>query len=391
MPTIHPDAALQRLMHLLPIPGKSCEEEAIAKAVVQMLHDAGLPANAIRFDDAHTRTPQRGQVGNLIVTLPGTIQGPRRWLSAHLDTVPICVGCKPTRDGDRIVSSDPSTGLGGDNRAGVAVLITALLELLRSKSPHPPLTFCWFVQEEIGLQGSRCMDSKPIGPIERAYNFDGGVPEKLTIGATGGERMEIGIEGYAAHAGIAPESGLNAITLAAHAIHWLSTNGWLGKIQRGDIVGTSNIGVIEGGEATNVVTPSCCLRAEARSHQATARTQIVAAIRGAFQTAVEQIRSQDATRGGRLQFTSRVDYESFRLQEDHPSVRGARQAVAKTNRTPSTAISNGGLDANWLFVHGIHAVSLGCGQRDVHTANETLDIPDYLTACQIALNLCIDP
>ena len=44
----------------------------------------------------------------------------------------------------------------------------------------------------------------------------------------------------------------------------------------------------------------------------------------------------------------------------------------------------GGVDANWLFLHGIEAVTLGCGQRNIHTAEETLMIDDYLDACRVA-------
>ena len=59
-------------------------------------------------------------------------------------------------------------------------------------------------------------------------------------------------------------------------------------------------------------------------------------------------------------------------------------------REPFQEISNGGLDANWLFLHGIAAVTIGCGQRDIHTADETLDIADYLDACRIATWLITD-
>lgn len=380
------DEALQRVLRLMAIPGKSCEEQQIAEAVIAELRDCGLPSDQITTDDAHNRTRLPGAVGNLIARIPGTCEGPTTLLSAHLDTVPICVGCKPVVDGEFIRSLDPATGLGADNRAGVAAILTAAVELMRSGRPHPPLVLCWFVQEEIGLQGSRTMDPSVLGPIDIAINFDGGVVEKLTIGATGGERMTVDIRGRAAHAGVAPENGISAITIAGLAIAGLQRDGWLGRIEREEGRGTSNVGIIQGGDATNVVTPAVHIRAEARSHDSEMRQRIVAAFREAFAAAAAAVTSADG-RCGTVDFTSTVDYDSFRLAEDSASVVVARDAIAATGRTPYAEVAGGGLDANWLYRHGIEAVTLGCGQRNVHTTDEQLCIADYLDACRIALRV----
>ena len=50
-------------------------------------------------------------------------------MSAHLDTVPICVGSQPVRQGNIVRSANPRSGLGADNRAGCAVLLNAALAL----------------------------------------------------------------------------------------------------------------------------------------------------------------------------------------------------------------------------------------------------------------------
>src|SRR5204862_4057054 len=97
------------------------------------------------------RTPLGGQVGNLLLKLPGTIRGPRRMLSAHVDTVPICVGSRPVRKGKYVVSTNKETGLGADDRSGAAILLLTVLAILDSKLPYPSLTFLWAVQEEVGL------------------------------------------------------------------------------------------------------------------------------------------------------------------------------------------------------------------------------------------------
>ncbi|QEG38559.1 M20/M25/M40 family metallo-hydrolase [Roseimaritima ulvae] len=382
--TIDTDAALDRFLQLTAIPGPSGKEKAVAAEIVRQLEAAGADSSAIQFDDAHRRTRMSGEVGNLIVHLPGTVEGPTTLLTAHMDTVPVCVGSQPTVDGEYVYSAADGTGLGADNRAGCAALLTAACELLSGNQPYPPLVLCWFVQEEIGLEGSRNMNAQLIGPHHRAINFDGGTVEKLTIGAIGGERMTIDVQGIASHAGVAPEQGASAIVMASEAIASLHRDGWLGYVRRpqgGE--GRSNIGVFQGGDATNVVTPHVHLRAEARSHDPEVRTAIVSAIRDAFESAAAEVQNADG-QGGRITFSSHVDYEAFCLDEQGPSVSAAQAAVSAVGREPLLNISNGGLDANWMFRHGIQAVTLGCGQRNVHTADERLCIPDYLDACRIA-------
>ena len=130
------DLALQ----MMAIPGKSGEEKAIAQFIVERLLEWGVPDAQIRFDGAHRRSPHGGQTGNLIVKLPGTFRGPRRLLMAHMDTVPLCVGSQPVRDGALIRSADPETALGGDNRAGAAVVLNSVRDILCHDRPHPPLT-----------------------------------------------------------------------------------------------------------------------------------------------------------------------------------------------------------------------------------------------------------
>lgn len=378
------DAAREQLViDLMAIPGKSCEEAAVAEFIRQKLIAAGADPAAIKTDDANSKTPQKGNVGNLIFQLPGTVKGPRRMLSAHMDTVPICVGSKPVREGDFVRSADPKTGLGGDDRAGCAVVLSTALEILKQKLPHPPLTFCWFIQEEIGLHGARFLKHAGVGKPAMCFNWDGGAPEKLTIGATGGYRMDINITGIASHAGVAPEQGVSAIAIASLAIADLQRGGWHGLVLKGKLRGTTNVGVFHGGDATNVVTDHVHLRAEARSHDSKFRKKIVAEIEKAFTKAAKEVKSSKGKRGS-VEFDGGLDYESFALEPDSEVVTLAGDAVKAAGLTPRTEISNGGLDANQLYQHGIPCVTLGCGQMQIHMVDETLDLAAYRTACRIA-------
>ena len=154
-------------------------------------------------------------------------------LSAHMDTVPICAGTRPVLRGNRIDSADSHTGLGADDRAGCAVLLTTALTILKKNLPHPPLTFLWTVQEEVGLHGARHVALTKLGKPQLAFNWDGGAAHRLTLGATGGYRMEIEIYGLASHAGGHPEEGVSAIAIASLAIADLVQNGWHGLIEKG--------------------------------------------------------------------------------------------------------------------------------------------------------------
>ena len=124
------DAALSRFLELAEIPGGSGDEAAVASAIVKSLRALGIDEPQIRFDGAESRTRLKGNCGNLIVSLPGNGDGPRTLLSAHMDTVPICLGCKPVVDGNRVRSSEP-TGVGADDRSGCATILTAVAERMR--------------------------------------------------------------------------------------------------------------------------------------------------------------------------------------------------------------------------------------------------------------------
>lgn len=378
--------ALDVVLELMAIPGVSGQEQAIMDHITRRLVAAGAKREDLKFDTAHKSIPKGGQCGNLIFQLPGTKKGPRRMLSAHVDTVPVCLGAKPVVRGKRVESADPATGLGADDRAGAGVLLVTAERLLREQPEHYPVTFLWTVQEEVGLYGARFVKTASLGKPKLAFNFDGGDPTKLTVGATGGYRMTIEVQGVASHAGAFPEQGVSAISIAALAIADLTENGWHGLIRKGKKAGTSNVGVIQGGEATNVVTDKVMLRAEARSHDAKFREKIVSEIEKAFNRAAKKVKSS-LGKTGKVVFEGQLDYDSFRLAKDDPSVAAATEAIRALGMEPREEVSNGGLDANWLSARGVPTVTMGCGQHNIHTVGEYLDIAEYEASCEIAWKL----
>lgn len=380
------DKAIRRVMDLISINGGSCQEHDVSVWIQKTLKDAGVPASSISIDTAHKKSPAGGTTGNLIVKLKGTVKGPRRLLMAHMDTVPLCAGCQPVREGDWIRPKSKETALGGDNRAGCAVVLTAILEAFKQGLDYPPLTLLFTVQEEIGLRGARFLTPGKLGNPALCFNWDGRDPNSLITGAVGANNLSIRIDGIASHAGAHPEDGVNAAVVASMAMAQLQKNGWHGLVRKGKSRGSSNLGVVRGGDATNVVMPAVALQAEARSHDSKFRQQIVAAWREAFETAVGSLTNASG-QCGTLKFDEDVRYEAFRIPDDSDCVLIAKSASESVGLKPVTQICDGGLDANWMALHGFPAVTMGCGQHEIHTVKERLFIPEYLAACSVGLAL----
>jgi tripeptide aminopeptidase len=383
---VNEEKAIRRVMDLISIPGGSGSERAVASWICEELQRAGVPETAISFDLANRKSPVGGETGNLIIRLKGTKKGPRRLLMAHMDTVPIAVGAQPIREGDWIRPKLPTTALGGDNRAGCAVVLTSILETLSQGLEYPPLTLLFTVQEETGLRGARYLTASKLGKPSLCFNWDSRDPSSLIVGAVGASNLSIRINGIASHAGAHPEDGVNAGVVAALAIAQLRKTGWHGLIRKGKSRGASNVGILRGGDATNVVMSLLEIEAEARSHDSDFRRQIVAAWRDAFETATDSL-TNAAGQYGSLQFTEDIRYEPFRMDPDSACVRAAKAASEVLGLKPIAQSCDGGLDANWMAAHGFPAVTLGCGQHDIHTVKERLHVPQYLTACQVGLML----
>ncbi|MCZ8149795.1 MAG: M20/M25/M40 family metallo-hydrolase, partial [Roseomonas sp.] len=318
------DYAVDLLVRLLAIDSVTGQEAEIAAAVVDELKKVGVPVTAIRHDTANQRIPLPTEVGNLIVDLPGTRPGPRLLFSTHLDTVPLCKGAKPRREGDRIVS-DGTTALGGDNGTGCAVLVALAKSLIQHRLPHPPITLLFTVREESGLHGARELDPKDLGGATMGFNVDSTHAAKLTIGAVGQQNWEVAIKGKAAHAGVAPERGISSTLVASVALTEASRGGWFGKVVKPEGRGSSNVGVFGGkdgkpaGDATNVVTDYVHILGEARSTNEAFAARIAQAFREAFDKARAEVTDAEGATA-EVTFQARAAYPPFTLDEAAPAV-----------------------------------------------------------------------
>ncbi|MCA9998029.1 MAG: M20/M25/M40 family metallo-hydrolase [Anaerolineales bacterium] len=381
------ESAINDLMTLLPIPGPPAQEREVADFLHQTFVAMGIPDGQIQYDNAQAQSEYGGNVGNMIVTIPGRLPGAPLMFSTHMDTVPDCVGCQPRldRERNRIVNDAP-TALGGDNRAGCAILVTLARELMKLDGNHPTIVLVFFIQEEVGLVGARGLDTSLLGEQlpEMCVNLDGGRVEEVVTAVIGSQRFTIDITGVAAHAGSRVAEGVSAAVIASKAIAELAEGGWHGRITKPEGCGTSNVGILEGGKGSNVVMPALHILAEARSHDPAFRRRIIETWQDAFRRAAVSVTNIHGQHGA-VAFGPGPTYEAYALPDDAPVVQLVQRAAARIGLPIKLVSDDGGMDANWVVAHGIPCVTLNIGQRDIHTPGEWIDLPDFEWACRLVV------
>lgn len=386
--TLDQNLAEETLMDLLRIPGLSGKERQVSDAIRERLLAAGCKAEWMHNDDAHTRIPGDFEIGNLIVTLPGTLEGPRLMFAGHLDTVPLVRGVEPRRLDRRIVPAG-DTALGADNRTACAAILTLAETLLRHDLPHPPLTLLFTVGEEIGLWGAKEVDVEDLGHPAMGFNIDSGDPCEAVIGAIGAHRWRVEIKGTSAHAGVHPEHGVSANLIAARAIAAMAEQGVFGLIEKNGRRGTSNVGSVNGGEASNQVTDRVEVTGESRSHDPDFLKEITGVIEACFREAAASV-TNHVGKTGEVVFHCNEDYHAFRISDRDPVVTATQRALETLGLSCQPLVTNGGLDANFLNLKGVPTVTLGAGQHNPHTVDEYADLDEYTTCCRLLLQLVED-
>ncbi|MEM9359623.1 MAG: M20/M25/M40 family metallo-hydrolase [Pseudomonadota bacterium] len=383
------EQAIKDLMALLPIEGAPGKERAVAAALRERLIEAGVAAENIIHDNAQEQSEYGGEVGNLIVHIDGQRQGPRVMFSTHMDTVPDAVGCQPRldRENNRIINDAPGRALGGDNRLGCAILLALARELMALNGDHQSATLVFFIQEEVGLVGARGLDLSKLGEPRPSMcvNLDGGPVHELVTAVTGTQRFTIDISGIPAHAG-RPGGGVSAGIIASMALASLQEGGWHGRIEKDDKRGSANLGIVEGGQGSNVVMPAMSILAEARSHDPEFRARILETWKQAFTSASTKV-ANEREEHGTVTFGPGPTYESFALDDDEPIVRKTVEAASRCGFEIKTVTNDGGMDANWIVAHGIPAVTIAVGQRQVHTADEWVHLGDFEKALRLVVAL----
>jgi tripeptide aminopeptidase len=347
----------QRYLHsifaeLCAIDSPSLHERACGERVMEELRKLGLEV----AEDASGEAIG-SDCGNLLARLPGgTASGRSVLLCAHLDTVPAVAPIEPVREKGYWENANEGI-LGADNKAAIAVLLALARDVHREGAPVD-IELLFTVGEEISLAGAAQFDPSTL-QSEYGYVFDHASPiGEVVIDSPCHFRVEARFRGAAAHAGIRPQDGRSAILAASRAIASLRHGLIEGE-------GTVNVGMIEGGTATNVVPERCELVAEVRGLDDPRGEALVAELVDRIHEAANR---PDCDCD--VDVAVRRTFSGYRLAPSAPAVRAAEAALRSQGYEPVRISSGGGSDANALIAAGFPTVNLANGTERNHEPGE---------------------
>lgn len=350
---------------------------------------------------------QLTEYGAVLASIPGTVEGPVIGLLAHVDTAPQfnATGVKPRvlrgynggditfpddaslvlspqdypylaeKQGHDIITASGTTLLGADDKAGVAIIMTAARHLLASADiPHGPIRIAFTPDEEIG----RGVDPRLPADLgaDFAYTFDGGQVGEIEYESFSADGAEISITGVSIHPGLAKDKMVNAIHLASKIIAMLPqttmtpevTEDRQGFIHATDMTGGSSAMTIrlilrdfelDGLAAKGEMLHQICTAVQATEPRATITCDI------------------------------RPQYRNMRywLEKDMTPVDLARTASRKLGIEPVSVPIRGGTDGSRLTEMGVPTPNLFTGMQNIHGPLEWVSVQDMATATEFCLTL----
>jgi tripeptide aminopeptidase len=345
--------------------------------------------------------------GYVLATVPGTVEGARVvGLIAHVDTSaeapgagvrplvhhrwsgePIVLPGDPaqvldpaelpalaSRLGHDIVTSDGTTLLGADDKAGVAEIMAAARFLLADERPRAPVRIAFTVDEETG-RGTEHFDLDAFG-ADLAYTLDGSGLGELELETFSAFQLRLTIRGVAVHPGSAKGRLVNAVKLLADVVAALprdtlspeTTEGREGFVHPARIAGGAT-------EAT--------LWMLVRDHDDERLEEHVAGVRAL----AERIVGAEP----RATFAIEIEeqYRNMRGMLDlHPEVVAmAEEAIRRIGVEPVHTIIRGGTDGARLSERGLPTPNLFTGGQDYHSVREWASVQDMAAAAATIVEL----
>ena len=379
-------------------------------------HAAGSPSTAIQMDMQRLLLEElRGigaaevrltDYGTVIATIPATAPGPAIGLLAHVDTAPAfaAAGVRPRvhrnydggaiafpdapdlvlspavspalaeKQGHDIVTASGGTLLGADDKAGVAILMTAARHLIAHPDiPHGTVRLAFTPDEEIG----RGVDPRLPADlaVDFAYTFDGALPGEIEYESFSADAAVVEITGIAAHPGTAKGRMVNALTMAARLVSALppldvpeATEGREGFLHLTEMQGTAARAVLhfilrdfelEGLAARGELLRRCCAAVAAGEPRA------------------------------RVDCTIRPQYRNMRywLERDMTPVDLARNAARAEGMEPVSVPIRGGTDGSRLTEMGVPTPNVFTGMQEIHGPLEWVSLQDMAAATRTCLRI----
>ena len=340
-------------VRLCEIESPSRRERTLADAVSAQLRGLGL-----EVEEDRTGAETGSDAGNLLARLPGPEGSRTILLCAHLDTVPLAapvdVACE-----DGVLRNRNEAILGADNKAAVATILGAARRLVMEGSPVG-VELLFTTCEELALRGAKAFDRGRLRS-EFGFVFDHASPVgELILAAPTYYRVEARFLGAAAHAGIRPEAGRNAIAAATRAVASM-------RLGRLDPDTTANVGRIEGGSAANVVAERCQVELEARSLDDARAGELVGEMVDHLSEAASDAECDVETSVERM-------FRGCRLQRTSPAVEVAAEALRACAIEPQYVATGGGSDANALIAAGLPMLNVANGTERNHQPDESVTV-----------------
>ncbi|MGX7198072.1 M20/M25/M40 family metallo-hydrolase [Enterococcus olivae] len=369
---INKERAINKFLELVQIDSVSFNERDVAEYLIN--HFSELGYEVLEDKISNERVPL-SNTGNVIVKIPGKgalATEETLILEAHMDTVEPGNGVKPlmTEDGKYIVS-DGSTILGADDKAGIAQILEVEAVLRENDLAHPPLEFLFTIGEEVAILGAFAVDTNLLqGKI--AFVLDGsGGPGTAIIGGPDYYDITGQIIGKAAHAGVAPDSGISSIQVMAEAISNM-------KLLKIDENTTTNIGKVICDYPTNVIPESTTFALEVRSlDQESGKKQL--------DHIVEELQNAANKFGAKLKYDINQSLYAYHHSEDNPVIQRYKQMCERHNLEYQGLVMRGGTDVSGLTFNGIDAIVLAAGGEYGHELQERLIIDEFLENTQQVL------
>jgi tripeptide aminopeptidase len=314
-------------------------------------------------------TAEKDSYGNLISKLPpkGSKVNEPILLSCHADTVRPGIGIEPVLD-NGVIKSAGKTILGADDKAGIA----EMLEALRIADVRPPIEIAISRQEEVGLIGVKNLDFSKI-KARKGFLLDNDTLETIVIGGPSYFAFDVEVKGRAAHAGMEPEKGINAIQAASNAISKLE----LGRI---DEETTANVGVINGGMIRNGVPETASFLAECRSLNHEKAQALADKMKKIITDAVEAY-------GANVGIKIECLCKAVNIPEDSWTVEASKKALHKAGIDATTTFITGFTDASIYNNHGIEMAVVGIGAKLEHSLEEHIYVEDMKKAVVMIVEL----
>ena len=370
---VNRERLIRRFAEYVTYDSETYHEKELGERIVKDLRSLGLTVRNDADDPAfHKAHPDSHP--NIYGFLPGNAPGEPVLLSAHLDTVSPGIGKRAVFHEDGTVTTDGTTVLGADDVSGLTAILEALTDIKERDLPHPDIEVLITTAEEAFCDGSKGFDFGLIRS-KRAYVLDlNGPVGTAAVAAPTIFSFTVTVTGRSAHAGFHPESGINAILVAATALTRLTS----GRI---DPESTVNFGTVRGGTLDNVVPDLVTVTGEVRSLSHERAEELLSEITTVFQNAAGEA-------GGSAAVTKAERVHAYRVEDENDTVRHFTEAAKTAGLKKINLITTcGGSDANRLNEHGIAAIVIACAMEDVHTTNEHTDVLELARAAELATAL----